>query len=186
MKIVSLLVISLFLSSCASNYKDFKLKQIRKDEVVAIGKIKINYNGMDFTEKCHICIIGSNDSCGVMTELLSDGIFFQNIKKGKAKLARVQCIDVSPQLYIIDGAELNANDEVQYIGDIQIDWKNEGGFKFSTLFGVFGGLYDEANNDGEIRMSVKNNGSKELEKLYSKQIQSKATKVTNQIIKVGK
>lgn len=161
---------ALGLAGCATTYKDLKPNQILKDQGVAIGRAKVNYNGMNFTKECSICLTSVNGPCQKLTE---EGIFFIHLDKGESNIRRLVCQDKSPQHYNMRGADFIVHEGVNYIGDLTFNWTNKGGFKVALMFGALGAIADESGNDGQLKLTV-TNSKKSLDglmEIYRKQME---------------
>lgn len=170
-----------FLSGCATTYKDFKPSQVKPEEGVAIGKVNIKYNGKDFNKECAVCLNSVNGPCQNLTP---EGFVFKNIPKGEASLRRIACKDTSLQHYNMNGATFQVVEGTNYFGNVEIEWANKGGFKASDMFGAIGALVSESSNDGTIKMTVKEGNMGEVVKAYEDQTKQKS-KSTKSIVKVG-
>lgn len=170
-----------YLSGCATTYKDFKTSEIKANEGVAIGKVNIKYNGKDMNKDCAICLNSINGPCQNLTE---DGIVFKNIPKGDATLRRVVCKDSSMQHYNIEGAKFVVADDINYFGEVNIEWANKGGFKASDMFGAIGAIVSESSNDGTIKLSVKEGNMKEVVRAYEQQTKLENVKTSKTLIRV--
>jgi hypothetical protein len=180
LKLLFVLLSGLLLSGCATTYKDFKTSDIKPNEAVAIGKVNIKYNGKSMNNECFVCLNSSNGPCQKLTE---EGFVFQNIPKGVASLSRIACKDTSQQHYNITGANFKVADDVNYFGEVNIDWTNKGGFKTSDLFGAVGMLISEANNDGTIKMNIKEGNMNDVVKAYEQQTKLEKIKANKCLIK---
>jgi len=141
---------------CASTYKDFKPENVRADEGVAIGRVHVVYNGRPFTKDCSICFNSVNGPCQTLTP---EGLVCQNLKKGTVSLRRVLCRDGANQHHAIKDATFELTEPVVYFGDVEIKWTNRGGYKPSAIFGLVGALADQATDDGDITISVDDDGA---------------------------
>jgi hypothetical protein len=142
---------ALSLAACATTYKDFKTANVKPGEGVVVGKINVMYNGKNHNKDCGVCFNSINGPCQMLTE---EGYVIQNLPAGEASVRRLACKDVSLQHFNIDGANFKQAPGVTYIGQIEIDWTNKGGFKATDLFGLVGALIAESKNDGTVKISV--------------------------------
>ncbi len=181
MKQFSFLILFFLTSGCATTYKDFKVSKVRPDESVAIGKVKIKYNGKDFNKECKICFKDQTTLCQTLTE---EAYVFQNVKKGEAILSRIECKDVSIQHFDFAGAQFLQQDDVNYFGEIDIEWINAGGFKATDLFGIAGAIVSESRNDGLAKLNVKAGNAEAVVKHYEDLIKQPNIKFTKNLLKV--
>jgi len=174
-RILGLIWASAWLSACATTYKDVRPRDVKDGQGVAVAKIKFLYNGKEFTEKCSVCINSINGPCQKLTP---EGIFMLPLPKGANTLRRVACHDVSMQHHNLDDVSFDISSEVNYIGDIEVAWRNRGGFKTTQMLGVVGALIDESRNDGEVKLSVATSKKslKQLSDIYRRQMASSAMK----------
>jgi len=191
--IVGLLI---FGFGCAQrmSYKDFKPLEVEKDEGVAIGKIKVVYNGKINPERC-IVTIGSN-----ITLLAKEGLIFVALDKGKAEITEVNCRgenDEISQNNNFKGAEFTVGKGVNYFGDVTIIWSNPepqpkaSASKGLMLFGAIGGAIGggiagaiQAKKDGTISMTVEDN-MEEVLNAYKKHVNDETIGAEKNIIAIG-
>lgn len=183
MKFVFLLLTATLISACASTRREFKTNNLKPGEAVAIGRINILYNGQKKNKDCAVCLNSTNGPCQKLDE---DGIVFISLPRGVARLRRIACMDVSGQHYNIEEANFPMQDGVNYFGDIEIEWKNKGGFKASTMFGAIGAAISESSNDGSIKMNVRDGEISSLIQEYENQTQQSKAKVNKNIVSVGR
>ncbi len=181
--LIFLMFILVLTSSCATTYKDFKTLDVKPYQGVVIGKVNIKYNGKDLNKECAVCLNSVNGPC---LDLTDEGYVFKNIPKGEASIRRIACKDVSVHHYNIEGALFEVLDGVNYFGQVDIEWTNQGGFKTSTMFGLVGAIVSESSNDGTIKMSVKEGNMAEVVKAYEAQTKQEKLKVNKSIAKIGK
>ncbi len=145
----------LALVGCATTVKDYKAAEVKPDEGTIIGKVKIVYNGKDFSDQCFVCFNSVNGPC---YKLEKDGQVIMRIKAGNTSIKRIACIDVSEQHYHMNGADFAVvPGSKHYFGDVVFHWKNAGGFKVSSMFGLVGALIDQSANNGSLKMTVSSN-----------------------------
>jgi hypothetical protein len=180
---ITLLIVLMIFSGCATTYKDFKTLDVKPYQGVVIGKVNIKYNGKDMNKECAVCLNTVNGPCLDLTE---EGFVFKNIPKGEASIRRIACKDVSVHHYNIEGALFEVLEGVNYFGQVDIEWANQGGFKTSTMFGLVGAIVSESSNDGTIKMSVKEGNMTEVVKAYEAHTKQEKLKVNKSIVKVGK
>jgi putative hemolysin len=104
-------IILVLLTGCASNYKDFKVSDVADDEGIAIGKVKVVYNGKSYNDECRICI---NSTCHKLTK---EGFVFMSLDQGTANIE---------ELYCMDGGEQNQsfeNTQFEVKGGSKLFWK---------------------------------------------------------------
>jgi hypothetical protein len=176
------MVFSLLLAGCTSTYKDLKPGQVLKDQGVAIGRVKVNYNGMNYTKECAICLTSVNGPCQKLTD---EGIFFIHLDKGESNVRRLVCQDKSPQHFNMQGADFVIHEGVNYIGDLTFDWRNKGGFKVALMFGALGAIADESSNDGQLKLTVVNSmkSMDSLMSIYRKQMNDPKAQAKSSIAK---
>lgn len=183
MKLFFMLTIAALFIGCASSRKDFKANDIKAGQAVAIGRVHIIYNDVKKNKDCAVCLNSVNGPC---QKLEDDGVVFIPAPTGKTSLRRIACTDVSGQHYNISGAEFLLKEDVTYFGNIEIRWKNSGGFKASSMFGAIGAIISESSNDGTISMSVRDNDMSGLIQEYKSQTQLSSVNVNKGIILIGK
>ena len=118
----------LLLSSCATpTHSDFRVAQVKPGEGVAIGHVRVHYNGKPFTKNCSICFNGASGPCDKLTD---DGLVFQPLPTGTNALRRISCFDSSSYGHTIEDAAFVQPVGAVYFGDVTIEWTNEGGYRF--------------------------------------------------------
>jgi hypothetical protein len=177
------LFFAVIITSCATTYKDFKMKHVEEGEGVAIGIVKVKYNGQEFTKNCSVCLNSVNGPCQGLTD---EGYVFMNLKQGERSVRRIVCKDSSLQHYNIDGATFIQSPGITYFGQVDISWNNKGGFKASDMFGLVGAAISESRNDGQIQMSVSTGKLSEVIQVFKDQTKQESVKVSKSIAKVGK
>ena len=137
-------------AGCATT-ADFRLSKIAPDEAAIAGRLTVIYNGKIFTENCHV-VFGDGKF-----KLSPGGIVLYSVKKGWTSLERLECNDGGGQHIRIRGAHFFARGDgwVTDFGDVMITWDAAGGFKATSLFGMVGGMVDEAIDDGEASVDVR-------------------------------
>jgi hypothetical protein len=138
-------------TACVPRSTDFRLSKVGRDEAAIAGRIAIIYNGALYTENCQVTFGGNK------LKLSADGIVLLQVQKGWMALERLDCKDTSNQHVRIRGAHLYARGDgwISDFGDVAIIWATPGGFKASSLFGLIGGIIDEASDDGVASVEVK-------------------------------
>ncbi|HAZ14669.1 MAG TPA: hypothetical protein DCY86_17905, partial [Bdellovibrionales bacterium] len=73
------------------------------------------------------------------------------LPQGKNTLRKIICSDVGPYTYMFsNNSFVNVGDgNITYFGKIEIDWKVDGGFKSSLLFGAIGAALDASKESSE-------------------------------------
>lgn len=169
-----------FIGGCATTYKDFKLSNVKPSEGVAIGKVNIKYNGRVLNKECAVCL-GSTAGGGNCQNLTDEGIVFISLPTGEANIRRIACKDTSIQHFNLSGAKFQVGNGLTYFGQVDFEWANKGGFKVSDLFGAIGAAISESNNDGIVKMSVKDSGLPEVLRLYEQQTQQEKVKAVKSL-----
>lgn len=182
LKFISLLFLGLYLSGCATTYKDFKPTEVKPNEGVAIGKVNIKYNGKDMNKECAVCLNSINGPCQNLTD---EGFIFKNVPKGESSIRRIACKDTSLQHYNLNGAIFQVAEGINYFGQVDIEWANKGGFKAGDMFGAIGAVISESSNDGTVKMSVKDGNMNEVVKAYEQQTKQEKIRANKSIVKVG-
>jgi hypothetical protein len=138
-------------AACATTSADFRMSSVGATDAAIAGRLTIMYNGQIFTENCR-AHFGPE-----MIQLTHDGVVLLRVPKGWTSLWRLDCKDSSNQHVRIRGAHLYAHGDgwVTDFGDVAVTWHGAGGFKVSSLFGIVGGLIDEASDDGVASVAVK-------------------------------
>ncbi len=168
------------LAGCASpTYKDFKTEKVKPTEGIAIGTVKIRYNGKDMSKGCAVCLTSVNGPCQSLAE---NGLVFLSAPKGESSLRRIVCSDVSAQHYNIQNVNFTIHDGVTYFGNVDIDWANAGGFKSSDMFGAIGAIVSESKNDGTIKVRVSDRNMKDVVEAYEQQTGQKTKPVKNLLV----
>lgn len=188
MKALNLILIPtcIFLASCATTYKDFRVKDVSYKQSVVIGKINIHYNGKKLNEECAACFYSIKGNGGPCQMLTPEGYVFLAVLKGETSLGRIQCKDTSVYHYNPIGAVFNVGDDVTYFGEVNIDWRNNGGFKSTDLFGAIGAAISEARVYGQLKMSVLPGNFAEVAGMYELQTKQEKVKITKNLISVAK
>src|SRR6185295_12445159 len=139
-------------AGCLTTRTDFRLSSIGPGDAAIAGRITVIYNGQIYTENCFVTF-----GNGGKFKLLSDGIVLFRVSQGWIPLQRLACKDVSVQHVRIKGAYFLArgNGLVSDFGDVAITWEAVGGFKATALFGLVGGIVDEAIDDGVASIEVR-------------------------------
>jgi hypothetical protein len=171
------------LSSCATTYRDFKMKHVEKNYGVAIGTVNVKYNGKEFTEQCSVCLYSLDGPCQKLTK---EGLVFLAVKQGENSVRRIVCKDTSQHHYNIEGATFTQGEGVTYFGRAEIEWQNAGGFKTTDLFGALGAVISATKNDGTIKMAVSPGKMPEVIKAFEEHTKQKNVMVNKSIAKVGK
>jgi hypothetical protein len=138
-------------AACATTSADFRMPQTSAPEAAIAGRLTVMYNGQIFTENCRVTF-------GDRTLKLSPGgIVMLRVPRGWTSLVEMRCKDSSDQHVRLRGAHLYARGDgwVTDFGDVAVNWQVAGGFKVSTLFGLIGGIVDEATDDGVATIAVK-------------------------------
>jgi putative hemolysin len=183
MKIV-MAILLMVLTGCASNYKDFKVSNVDDDEGIAIGKVKVVYNGRSYNDECRICI---NSTCH---ELTKEGFVFMSLDQGTANIEELYCKDGGEQNQSFENTQFKVEPGVNYFGNLIFRWKNSnpsGGSAALGMFGLVGGLIAaavEAPVDGEIKMTVKDDMSSVIN-VYRQQVGGELGPVRKSIAIVG-
>lgn len=183
--ILTLILATLFFYSCSGigTYRDFKMSEVDKGEGVILAKVNINYNGYNYNENCSICFNSVNGPCQKLTK---SGLVFLNLETGTGSVRRLACQDISMQYYNIEGAEFNVKRGINYVGNIIINWSNDGGFKATQGLGLLGVLLDEMNNDGSIVMNVSDKNKEKVLEQFSKQVGFTPKKISRNLASIGK
>lgn len=148
------------LAGCATTSKDFKPQALKPDEGAVVGKVVVLYNGNEFTDQCAICFNSVNGPC---YKLDKTGFVVMKIKAGPTSVRRLSCMDTSEQHYDMNGANFEVTPGAKtYFGDLVFDWKNKGGFKVSSMFGLVGAIGDQSSNDGVLKVKVSSNPKRTL------------------------
>jgi hypothetical protein len=111
-------IILVLLTGCASNYKDFKVSDVGDDEGVAIGKVKVVYNGRSHNDECLICI---NSTCHKLTR---EGFVFMSLDQGTANIEELYCRDGGEQNQSFENTQFNVEPGINYFGNLLFRWKN--------------------------------------------------------------
>jgi hypothetical protein len=182
--ILSFILFSNIFSSCSSlkTYKDFKVSDVQKGEGIVLAKIIIKYNGENFNDNCTVCFSSTSGPCQKLTKT---GLVFINLEVGSSSVSRIACMDGSPQFYNIENASFKVKKGINYVGDIQINWANEGGFKATQTLGLLGALIDELHNDGNISMNVTDKNKKIVIKKFSQQSGHTPKKIFRNLASTG-
>jgi hypothetical protein len=116
MKIIAILIL-IVLAGCATNYKDFKVSDVRDDEGVVIGKVEVTYNKEPYNiDLCKFCI-GSN-----CHDLLDEGyVFMSLIRDEDYSSISLFCHYIGGQgdrTHIFNSNPLEVKPGVTYIGNL--------------------------------------------------------------------
>lgn len=172
------------LMGCVTSHKDFDPKKVKPTQGIVIGKVDVIYNSKKFNPNCRVCLgSGKGSEC---QKLSDEGLVFMALEKGVNEITRFECQDVSPQAFTPSGVVFEVKEGVQYIGNAKADWKNAGGFKASSMFGLIGALVDESSNDGILTVSVSDQGYESVKSAYQNQIKAKNLNVGKSLIQVRK
>lgn len=181
MKIMAVLLL-IGLTGCASNYKDFKVSDVGDDEGIAIGKVKVVYNGRSYNDECLICI---SSTCHKLTK---EGFVFMSLDQGIANIEELYCIDNGAQQnQSFENTQLEVKKGINYFGNLKFRWKNSNptsDYSALGVFGLVGGLIAvaiEAPVDGKIRISVQDDISSVLN-VYSQQVGNELGPVRKSIV----
>lgn len=167
-----LVSISVLIANCASSSKNFNTKDVKADEGIFVGNIKVFLNGEDFTKHCYIGFNGNNKPYISLDE---SGNIIAKTKIGKNTLTYIGCLEVKfiSENHVCNwiGAEfLNVGKGKQtYIGNIRVDWNPSGGGgkKALSLFGGAGaGLASGMSDCGTHEVKITNEPSG-IKKAYS-------------------
>ena len=182
---ICVIVLLVFLTGCASNYKDFKVSDVDSDEGIAIGKVKVVYNGVLYTDECRICI---SSTCH---ELTSEGFVFMSLDQGTASVEELHCKDGGNQNQSFENTQFKVEQGVNYFGNLVFNWKNSdpssGASNALGAFGLIGGLVAasiEAPVDGEITITV-NDDMPSVLSAYRQQVGNEEAQARKSIITVG-
>ena len=160
--------------------------EVGDNQGVAIGKIKVVYNGKNNPERC-IVTIGSK-----ITRLAEEGLVFVALDEGNAEITEVNCRgenDEISQNNNFENAKFTVSEGVNYFGDVTIIWSNPEPQSDASMglmiFGAIGGGIAgaiQAKKDGTISMSVEDNIEEVLiankKQLGDETIQAKKTIIT--------
>ena len=178
-------IILVLLTGCASNYKDFKVSDVGDDEGIAIGKVKVVYNGRSYNDKCQICI---SSTCHNLTK---EGFVFMSLDQGIANIEELYCIDNgAKQNQSFENTQFKVKGGINYFGNLKFRWKNPNPSSDNSalgMFGLVGGLIAiaiEAPVDGKIRISVQDDISSVIN-AYRQQVGDKLGPVRKSITIVG-
>lgn len=174
-----------FFYGCSNigTYRDFKMKEVEKGEGVVLAQVKINYNGANYNEYCTVCFNSVNGPCQKLT---NSGLVFLNLEMGAGSVRRLACEDVSMQIYNIEGADFKVESGINYVGNITINWTNDGGIKITQGLGLLGAILDEMNNDGEIMMSISDKNKDKVIARFTKQVGYTPKKINRNLSSIGK
>ncbi len=184
MKKVCLVILSgIALTSCAGSYKDFKPTDVKPDEGAALGKIQVRYNGKPYNGECTLCFVTEENASagGPCQKLTPEGYVFFAAKKGRNYPRRLECKDTSVQHNAIQRVVFEQGANPTYFGQIEVDWKNKGGFKVSSMFGALGAAIDESSHDGELSVRVTPGNAAEVIAAFEKQTGVKSARVQQKI-----
>jgi hypothetical protein len=114
---VFIIIFLVFLTGCASNYKDFKASDVRDDEGIVIGKVEVTYNKEPYNiDLCKFCI-GSN-----CHDLLDEGyVFMSLIRDEDYSSISLFCHYIGGQgerTHIFNISPLKVKTGVTYIGNL--------------------------------------------------------------------
>lgn len=183
-KIIAILLL-IVMTGCASNYKDFKVSDVDDDEGIAIGKVKVVYNGKSYNDECRICI---SSTCHKLTK---EGFVFMSLDQGMADIEELFCIDNgAKQNQSFENIQFKVKKGINYFGNLKFRWKNSNPSSDNSalgMFGLVGGLIAvaiEAPVDGKIRISVQDDISSVLN-IYRQQVGGELGPVRKSIAIVG-
>ncbi|MDH5763731.1 MAG: hypothetical protein OEZ51_12165 [Nitrospinota bacterium] len=77
---VFLTLLLVFLTGCASSYKDFKASNVGEDEGVVVGKVSVVFNGEPYN--INLCEFGIGST---FHDLLDEGYVFMPLKSGETQ-----------------------------------------------------------------------------------------------------
>jgi hypothetical protein len=188
------------LSGCVTTTsRGFKTSDVRPGEGVAIGRVRVRYNETPYTKECSICFSSNDPSSGYdatsdihkqpCRKLEADGLVFQPLAWGTAKLERIQC---GAAHHFIRDASFVVPDGVVYFGDVVVtwDWDDEDEERgLQVLTGVLLGsavmAASEMRNDGQITLSLDDDDNPGgVIRAYREHIQDPAAKVYASLIEL--
>lgn len=179
----TVLVMMLFIVSCASTKSDFKIKDLKNDYGFIVGSVSINYNGVNLTKNCNIQF---NEREGDFYYFKYGKDLYHQLPVGKNKIWGFSCFNGPLKFaqYIFPQAlefEVKTKKQISYIGDIKIDWKTNNNTKISMLFGALGYLFFKDDVDGKLNLVVEDNHKETLKK-FNKSMAVKNHKYTLSLI----
>jgi hypothetical protein len=152
-RLVGLLGVLLACGGSAAT-REFRLADVEEDEAAIAGRVHVRYNGKMSPAECSLCFNG--DDC---VEANRQGFVFHHVPRGRNAFSQIRCMrDASPYHHSFNGQGFSARGKgtVTYFGDLYIDWKTDGGYKTSQLYGLAGVLADEASDDGQATLAIVN------------------------------
>lgn len=172
----------LTLVGCAGTYKDFKPTDDKAGSGIAVGRVRVIYNGKDKNADCGVCLNSVNGPCQKLTP---EGYVFENLPVGPASLRRITCKDTSLQHFNLEGATFQVSaGAITYFGDLEIRWTNGGGFKVTDLFGALGAVISESKSDGKIKVTVVGGDLEELAAAYERVTGSAPEQFSKSLVKI--
>jgi len=129
MKTFLLLLLSIAFVDCATSSTSLNVNDVKKDEGVFVGNIKVIVDGDDLTTHCYI---GFNSDHKPYISLDSSGLVIGKAKAGTTGLTFVTCVDIGlvtkTHSCTWNGLDfLNAgNGKQTYFGNIRINWSPSG------------------------------------------------------------
>jgi hypothetical protein len=163
--------------ACATQKKDFAVKEIQEDERAIFGRIKVKQSNLDITKNCFVVFDGASTY-----RLESSGLVYHRINTTSPSIVEFRCHDGSIYHFQLEQKAVipisQDKNTANYFGDVTVNWDFKGGFKISTLFGALGVLSD-LGNDGTLSYQVEDKfkeTSPRFHKLHGKKANMKYVK----------
>lgn len=154
---VFIIAVSLILGGCATRpYGQLKSLKTGPDEVIVIGKLKVQENGKDVTKETSLLF---NEIMWGTYAYRADtsGYLYTKFRRGENHLARIGLGERFSNIPD-DFATVMLTDatKVHYIGDITIDITGKLHIMAGMMFGMVGAIADAASSGSRVPITVAN------------------------------